>query len=137
MLFIAIYANAQSKLARVLQLKDSTYSKTIAFVIGINTTLIKSKANDLLRHLNNNVYQPNQGVRYMARLEKAVKSNPNIFDQNRISVGAAYEVGKNIKFTLAVRPFFICQVVFGTIMLMAYKVEYLSDVLGLTSLPVR
>lgn len=76
------------------------------------------------RDLNqNDVYLPNWRVRYMARLEKpikgvlskekplsvflsdevffqfgkAVRSNPNVFDQNRISVGVSYEVLKNIR----------------------------------------
>lgn len=76
-----------------------------------------------LSHSGN--YQPNWRARYMFKLEKplfnvlskekplsvfvsdevliqfgpAVKNNPNIFDQNRINVGASYEVVKNIKFT--------------------------------------
>jgi hypothetical protein len=70
-------------------------------------------------------YQPNWRARYMFKLEKrlfnvlskkkpvsvfvsdevliqfgqAVKNNANIFDQNRINVGATYGVAKNIKFT--------------------------------------
>ncbi len=68
-------------------------------------------------------YEPNWRARYMIKLEKplknvlsdkkplsvfvsdevfvqfgqAVKNNPNIFDQNRINLGASYEVFKNIK----------------------------------------
>jgi hypothetical protein len=68
-------------------------------------------------------YKPNWRVRYMFKLEKplnnllssekplnvfasnevfiqfgnAVRNNPNIFDQNRINVGAGYEVFKNVK----------------------------------------
>jgi hypothetical protein len=71
----------------------------------------------------NDVYLPNWRVRYMVRLEKpvtgilskskplsffmsdevflqfgkAVRGNPNVFDQNRISVGVSYEVLKNVK----------------------------------------
>ena len=71
----------------------------------------------------NGDYQPNWRARYQIRLEKplpgvlskdkplsvfvseevfiqfgkAVKNNPNIFDQNRISLGAGYEVFKNVK----------------------------------------
>jgi len=71
----------------------------------------------------NGNYQPNWRARYQIRLEKplmgllskdkplsvfiseevfiqfgkAVKNNPNIFDQNRISLGAGYEVFKNVK----------------------------------------
>ena len=30
---------------------------------------------------------------------EAVKNNPNVFDQNRISFGVAYELVKNIKFS--------------------------------------
>ena len=71
----------------------------------------------------NGEYKPNWRARYQFRLEKpflnilsknkpvsvfvadeifiqfgsAVKSNPNIFDQNRISLGMGYEVIKNIK----------------------------------------
>lgn len=71
--------------------------------------------------LNDNNYQPNWRVRYMARLEKpvsgilprpitfvlydeifiqfgkAVKNNPNVFDQNRLYAGFNYEVLKNVK----------------------------------------
>lgn len=73
----------------------------------------------------NGNYQPNWRARYMFKLEKplfnvfskekplsvfvsdevfiqfgrAVKNNPNIFDQNRINVGVSYEMVKNIKFT--------------------------------------
>jgi len=71
--------------------------------------------------LNNNNYQPNFRVRYMARLEKsvtgifskpvsfvlydeiflqfgkAVKDNPNVFDQNRLYLGFNYEILKNVK----------------------------------------
>ena len=72
---------------------------------------------------HNDVYIPNWRVRYMARLEKpvrgifskdkpvsfflgdevflqfgkAVRNNPNVFDQNRFSAGFSYEVFKNIK----------------------------------------
>lgn len=70
-------------------------------------------------------YEPNWRVRYMLKLEKplpnvfsrhkplsvflsdevfiqfgkAVKNNPNIFDQNRLNIGASYEVVKNVKFS--------------------------------------
>lgn len=71
--------------------------------------------------LNNNHYQPNWRVRYMARLEKpvngilprpvtfvfydeiflqfgkAVRDNPNVFDQNRVYLGFNYELLKNVK----------------------------------------
>ncbi|WP_078351537.1 DUF2490 domain-containing protein [Mucilaginibacter pedocola] len=73
----------------------------------------------------NGDYLPNWRVRYMLKFEKpllhvfshekplsvfvsdevfiqfgeAVKNNPNVFDQNRISFGFAYEVVKNIKFS--------------------------------------
>lgn len=73
----------------------------------------------------NGDYQPNWRARYQLRLEKplfnvlskekplsvfvseevfvqfgeAVRNNPNIFDQNRISIGAGYEVIKNVKFS--------------------------------------
>ena len=71
--------------------------------------------------LNNNNYQPNWRVRYMARLEKpikgifskpvtfvlydeiflqfgkAVRNNPNVFDQNRLYGGFNYEIFKNVK----------------------------------------
>ena len=74
--------------------------------------------------LNDGDYKQNLRVRYMARLEKpvrgilpkpltftisdeiflqfggAVKNNPNIFDQNRLYGGAAYEVMKNVKLTV-------------------------------------
>ncbi|HEY0057301.1 MAG TPA: DUF2490 domain-containing protein [Pedobacter sp.] len=77
-----------------------------------------------LRDLRNvDQYKPNWRVRYLFKLEKpisnllssekplsvftsnevfiqfgnAVKNNPNIFDQNRINVGAGYEVFKNVK----------------------------------------
>jgi len=74
---------------------------------------------------NNHVYQPNWRVRYQARLEfplkaswlhlplslvvfdevfihfgKAVKNNPNVFDQNRIYAGFNYGLSKNVKFGL-------------------------------------
>ena len=74
---------------------------------------------------HNGIYQPNWRARYQFKLEKplfnifskekplsvflseeiliqygkAVRNNPNIFDQNRINVGASYEVVKNVKFT--------------------------------------
>jgi hypothetical protein len=70
-------------------------------------------------------YQPNWRVRYQAKLEnpikdvlskdkplsvfvsdevfiqfgKAVANNPNIFDQNRLNIGASYEVVKNVRVT--------------------------------------
>lgn len=73
----------------------------------------------------NGNYQPNWRLRYQAKLEKpllnvfskhkplsifvseeifiqfgkAVANNPNIFDQNRINIGAGYEIFKNIKFS--------------------------------------
>lgn len=74
--------------------------------------------------LNNNNYQPNWRVRYMARFEKpvkgilprpvtfvvydevfiqfgkAVKSNPNVFDQNRLYAGINYELLKNVKISV-------------------------------------
>jgi hypothetical protein len=75
---------------------------------------------------NNDVYQPNWRIRYMARLEKpltgilpkkpvsvfigdeifiqfgkAVRNNPNVFDQNRISAGFSLEAVKNIKTTIS------------------------------------
>ncbi len=80
-----------------------------------------------LRDLQNNGhYQPNWRVRYMVKLEKpvmaifsskrpvvftlydeiflqfgkAVNGNPNIFDQNRLYIGAAYEVITNVKLNM-------------------------------------
>ncbi len=75
--------------------------------------------------LNNNVFQPNWRVRYMLRLEKpfkikgfkktltavvndeifiqfgkAVRGNPNIFDQNRLYAGLNFPFTKNIKGSL-------------------------------------
>ena len=76
---------------------------------------------------NDGDYQPNWRVRYMVRLEKpikgilsrekplsffisdevfiqfgkAVRNNPNVFDQNRITAGASYEVFKNIRCSLS------------------------------------
>lgn len=73
------------------------------------------------------VYLPNWRLRYQARLEKpvkgilskdkpvsffvadevfiqfgkAVRNNPNVFDQNRISAGFSYEVLKNIKTSIS------------------------------------
>ncbi|RKR80441.1 uncharacterized protein DUF2490 [Mucilaginibacter gracilis] len=73
----------------------------------------------------NGNYQPNWRVRYQAKIEKplrnvfskdkplsvfvseevfiqfgkAVASNPNIFDQNRVNIGAGYEIFKNIRFS--------------------------------------
>lgn len=75
---------------------------------------------------NNGVYQPNFRARYMVRLDKpvkgifsgtkpvtftisdeiflqfgpAVKKNPNVFDQNRLYAGAAYEIFRNVKLSL-------------------------------------
>jgi hypothetical protein len=75
----------------------------------------------------NGNYQPNWRLRYQAKLEKplknvlskekplsvfvseevfvqfgkAVENNPNIFDQNRISIGAGYEIFKNVKFSVS------------------------------------
>jgi len=75
---------------------------------------------------NNDVYLPNWRIRYMVRLDKpiknilsptktliftaynevfiqfgkAVRDNPNVFDQNRIYLGASYELIKNIKLNL-------------------------------------
>lgn len=74
---------------------------------------------------NNGVYLPNWRIRYMLRFEKplkigrlknpvslvvndeifiqfgrAVRTNPNIFDQNRIYAGFNYGITKNIKFSL-------------------------------------
>ncbi|NBA84210.1 DUF2490 domain-containing protein [Emticicia sp. CRIBPO] len=71
---------------------------------------------------NNNVFQPNWRVRYMIRLEKplkaswikkptslvayeevfiqfgkAVRSNPNVFDQNRLYLGVNHSFSKRIK----------------------------------------
>lgn len=71
----------------------------------------------------NGTYEPNWRARYQVRLEKpfmnvfskqkplsvyvgdeifiqfgeAVRNNPNIFDQNRINIGVAYEIFKNVK----------------------------------------
>lgn len=80
------------------------------------------------RDLNNDeVYLPNWRIRYMAKLEKpvkgilskdkpvsfyvsdeifiqfgkAVRNNPNVFDQNRIAAGFSYEVLRNIKVTIS------------------------------------
>jgi hypothetical protein len=76
---------------------------------------------------NDDVYRPNWRIRYMARMEKpvkgilskdkpvsfslsdevfiqfgkAVRGNPNVFDQNRIVAGFAYEIIKNIKVSLS------------------------------------
>ncbi len=75
--------------------------------------------------LNNGDFQPNWRVRYMLRFEKtlkpswlpkpitlvandeifiqfgkAVRGNPNIFDQNRVYVGFNYPITKNIKTSL-------------------------------------
>ena len=76
---------------------------------------------------NDNVYQPNWRLRYQAKIEKpvnnllsakkpvsffltdeifmqfgkAVRANPNVFDQNRLNIGASYEVVKNIKVSLS------------------------------------
>lgn len=75
----------------------------------------------------NGDYLHNWRVRYMFKLEKplrhilsddkplslfvsdevfvqfgeAVKNNPNVFDQNRVNIGFAYEVVKNIKFSVS------------------------------------
>jgi len=75
---------------------------------------------------NNDVYLPNWRIRYMVRLDKplknilsptkpliftaynevfiqfgkAVRDNPNVFDQNRVYLGASYELIKNIKLNL-------------------------------------
>jgi hypothetical protein len=75
------------------------------------------------KHVKN--FEPNWRVRYMLKLEKpflnvlsedkpvsvfvsdevfvqfgrAVRNNPNIFDQNRINFGASYEAVKNVKFS--------------------------------------
>lgn len=73
---------------------------------------------------NNDRYLPNWRVRFMAKIEKplfllnkrpltftvydevflqfgrAVKDNPNVFDQNRVYVGASYELVRNVKFNL-------------------------------------
>lgn len=74
---------------------------------------------------NNGVFQPNWRIRYMLRLEKplklswlpnpvtlvandeifiqfgkAIRGNPNIFDQNRVYVGFNYPITKNIKTSL-------------------------------------
>lgn len=76
------------------------------------------------RDLNNNdVYLPNWRIRYQARLEKpfnishpfsifladeiflqfgqAVRGNPNVFDQNRCSIGLATQLYKNIRLSLS------------------------------------
>lgn len=81
-----------------------------------------------LRDLNHNDhYLPSWRIRYAARLEKPVKgllskekplvfflsdelflqfgytlrNNPNVFNQNRINIGASYEVIKNVKFSVS------------------------------------
>jgi hypothetical protein len=88
----------------------------------INRYGIEYRQRDLL---NNGIFQPNWRVRYMLRLEKpikfkwlkssitlvandeifiqfgkAVKGNPNIFDQNRIYLGFNYPITKSIKASL-------------------------------------
>ena len=88
------------------------------FLNYINRYNLEYRWRDLL---NDNNYQPNWRIRYMARLEKpvkgilprpitfvvydeiflqfgqAVRNNPNVFDQNRFYVGFNYEVWKNVK----------------------------------------
>ncbi len=88
----------------------------------INRYGLEYRQRDLL---NNGVFQPNWRVRYMLRFEKtlkpswlpkpitlvvndeifiqfgkAVRGNPNIFDQNRVYVGFNYPITKNIKTSL-------------------------------------
>lgn len=89
----------------------------------INRYSLEYRRRDLLQ---NNVYQPNWRIRYMARFEKPVKkilspnkpltfmlydevfvqfgkavaNKPNVFDQNRLFVGAGYEVFKNVRLQL-------------------------------------
>lgn len=87
----------------------------------INRYNLEYRNRDLL---NNGDYQPNWRFRYMVRLEKpvrnvlpkevtfilyeevfiqygkAVKSNPNIFDQNRVYGGFTYEVLPNVRTTI-------------------------------------
>ena len=88
-----------------------------------NRYSIEYRLRDLM---NNDQFLPNWRVRYMAKIEKpvfgilsknkpvtfilndevflqigkAVKNNPDIFDQNRVYVGASYEPIKNIKTSL-------------------------------------
>lgn len=76
---------------------------------------------------NNNQYLPNWRIRYQARMErslsktlntnkqisvflaneiflqfgKAVRNNPNVFDQNRMSIGCSTELFKNTKLSLS------------------------------------
>lgn len=95
-----------------------------SFVNYINRYNVEYRLRDLD---HNRIFQPNIRVRYMIRLEVpvkgllsqskpvvfavydeiflqfggAMKQKPNIFDQNRISVGAGYEVFRNIKVNLA------------------------------------
>lgn len=86
------------------------------------------------RDLNNeDVYQPNWRVRYQVRFEKpvtgilpnkkpvsffvsdelfiqfgkAVRNNPNVFDQNRFSGGFSFEAVKNIKLSLSYLNIFL------------------------------
>jgi hypothetical protein len=87
----------------------------------INRYNLEYRRRDLL---NNNDYQPNWRVRYMVRFEKpvnnllpkpitfilydeafiqfgkAVRNNPNVFDQNRLYGGFSYEVLRNVKTTV-------------------------------------
>lgn len=87
----------------------------------INRYNLEYRNRDLL---NNGDYEPNWRFRYMARLEKpvknilpkpitfilydevfiqygrAVKNNPNVFDQNRLYGGFNYEILPNVKTTI-------------------------------------
>lgn len=91
------------------------------YVNYINRYNLEYRTRDLL---NDGNFQPNWRVRYMARLEKpvttllprpvtfifydevfiqfgkAVRNNPNVFDQNRIYGGFSYEILPNIKTTV-------------------------------------
>ncbi len=92
------------------------------FMTMINRHNLEYRLRDLA---NNGVFQPNWRIRYMLRFEKAVnfpghekplslvaydevfiqfgkavKNNPNIFDQNRIYLGLSYPFSKNVRGSL-------------------------------------
>ncbi len=91
-----------------------------------NRQTIEYRTRDLK---NNNQYIPNWRFRYMVRIEKniiskpkpltlsvsnevfvqfgrAVRNNPNIFDQNRAYAGLSYEVVKNVKLSAGYLKFY-------------------------------
>jgi len=102
------------------RLEHETKGKLFNF---INRYTLEYRYRDLK---NNGDYQPNWRVRYQVRLEKpvsgilsptkpvvftlsdevavqfgkAVRNNPNVFDQNRLYAGAAYEVFTNVKLSV-------------------------------------